>query len=83
MGPNAGGGCCGVLSDEYSCAHEAQINFGDLTPYLTYSGNNLLFCPVVPCLLTYRVQYVTATTLLRVEGGGLMLISFNFLSNAD
>ncbi len=24
------------LSNEYSCAHGAQINFGDLTPYLTY-----------------------------------------------
>jgi hypothetical protein len=27
---------CGVSANEYSCAHEAQINFGDLTPYLTY-----------------------------------------------
>ncbi len=31
-----GGGSCGVLVNEYSCAHGAQINFGDLTPYLTY-----------------------------------------------
>jgi hypothetical protein len=31
-----GGGGCGVLANEYSCAHGAQINFGDLTPYLTY-----------------------------------------------
>jgi hypothetical protein len=31
------GGSCGVLANEYSCAHEAQINFGDLTPYLTYA----------------------------------------------
>jgi hypothetical protein len=23
-------------ADEYSCTHRAQINFGDLTPYLTY-----------------------------------------------
>jgi hypothetical protein len=29
-----GGG--GVSAKEYSCAHGAQINFGDLTPYLTY-----------------------------------------------
>jgi hypothetical protein len=35
MSPNAGG-CCGVSANEYSCAHGAQINFGDLTPYLTY-----------------------------------------------
>jgi hypothetical protein len=29
-----GGGGCGVSANEYSCAHEAQVNFGDLTPYL-------------------------------------------------
>jgi hypothetical protein len=27
---------CGVSANEYSCAHGAQINFGDLTPYLIY-----------------------------------------------
>jgi hypothetical protein len=31
-----GGEGCGVSANEYSCAHEAQINFVDLTPYLTY-----------------------------------------------
>jgi hypothetical protein len=34
------GGSCGVSANEYSCAHHvtygAQINFGDLPPYLTY-----------------------------------------------
>ncbi len=25
-----------VSANEYSCAHGGQINFGDLTPYLTY-----------------------------------------------
>jgi hypothetical protein len=30
---------CGVSANEYSCAHGAQINFGDLTPYLTYGYN--------------------------------------------
>jgi hypothetical protein len=38
MSPNAGGGC-GVSANENSCAHHvtwSQINFGDLTPYLTY-----------------------------------------------
>jgi hypothetical protein len=25
-----------VLANEYSCAHGAQINFGDPAPYLTY-----------------------------------------------
>jgi hypothetical protein len=28
--------CVGGLSLEYRCAHGAQINIGDLTPYLTY-----------------------------------------------
>ncbi len=31
--------CCGVSVNEYSCAHGAQINFGDLTPYLTFEYN--------------------------------------------
>jgi hypothetical protein len=40
MSPNAGGaGGCGVSANEYSCAHGANINFGDLTPYLTYAWN--------------------------------------------
>jgi hypothetical protein len=30
-------GSCGVSANEYSCAHGAQINFGDLTPYLKYA----------------------------------------------
>jgi hypothetical protein len=42
MSPNAGGfffggGGCGVSANQYSCAHGAQINFGDLTPHLTYA----------------------------------------------
>jgi hypothetical protein len=37
MSPNAGGWCCGVSANEHGCAHGAQINFGDLTPYLTYA----------------------------------------------
>jgi hypothetical protein len=37
MSPNVGGGGgCGVSANENICAHGAQINFGDLTPYLTY-----------------------------------------------
>jgi hypothetical protein len=31
------GGSCGVSANEHSCAHGAQINFGDLTPYSTYA----------------------------------------------
>jgi hypothetical protein len=34
------GGRCGAPANEYSCARGAQINFGDLTPYLTYGFNN-------------------------------------------
>ncbi len=33
-----GGGGCGVPANEYSCAHRAQINLGDLTRYLTYAS---------------------------------------------
>jgi hypothetical protein len=43
MSPNAGGGVgCGASANEYSCTHVyscmhgAQINIGDLTPYLIY-----------------------------------------------
>jgi hypothetical protein len=43
MSPNAGGGC-GVSDNEYCCAHGAQIIFGDLTPYLTYSQVGLEIC---------------------------------------
>jgi hypothetical protein len=34
-----------VSADEYSCAHGAQINFGDLTPYL----NNVQEYPTPGC----------------------------------
>jgi hypothetical protein len=33
--PNAGGGR--ISANKYSCAHGAQINFGDLTLVLTYA----------------------------------------------
>jgi hypothetical protein len=32
-----GGGGCEVSANEYSCGHGAQINLGDLNPYLTYA----------------------------------------------
>jgi hypothetical protein len=35
------GGSCWASADEYSCAHGAQINFGDLTPYLTHGLERL------------------------------------------
>jgi len=39
--PTCGGeGGCGVSANEYSCAQGgAQINFGDLTPYITYGSS--------------------------------------------
>jgi hypothetical protein len=41
MEPKCGGGEGWVVSsNEYSCAHGAQINFGDLVRYLTYDGYN-------------------------------------------
>ncbi len=41
MSPNARGkggegGYCGVSDNEFSCTHGAQINFGNLTPYVTF-----------------------------------------------
>jgi hypothetical protein len=36
QGMGGGGVGCGVSANEYSCAHGAQINFGDRTLYLTY-----------------------------------------------
>jgi hypothetical protein len=35
------GGSGGVSANEYSCAHGAQINFRDLTPYITYDCSPL------------------------------------------
>ncbi len=59
MSPNAGGwgdGGGGVPANEYSCAHGAQINFRDLTPYLTYeAGKRYIFPPtkfLEPCVRT-------------------------------
>ncbi len=40
------GGSCGVSANEYSCTHGAQINFGDLTPYLTYGCTPTQFLTV-------------------------------------
>ncbi len=42
--PNEGGGrSCGVTANKYSGITGAQINFGDLTPYLTYALENSKF----------------------------------------
>jgi hypothetical protein len=39
-----GGGGCGVLANEYSCVHAAQINFVDITTYGCH-GAKLSFNP--------------------------------------
>jgi hypothetical protein len=40
--PKCGGrGSCGVSVNDYSFTHGAQINFGDLSPYLTYNGTRI------------------------------------------
>jgi hypothetical protein len=44
MSPNAeggGGAGCGLSVNEYSCSYGAQINFGDLTPYLIYGNSQV------------------------------------------
>ncbi len=52
MSPNAGG-IRGLAANEYSCAHGAQINFGDLTPYLTYE----LYSTCVPVGIARSSQF--------------------------
>ncbi len=43
MSPNVGGWGVElrISANEFSCAHGAQINLGDLTPCLTYGNTNL------------------------------------------
>jgi hypothetical protein len=56
-----GGGGCGVSANENSCAHGVQINFGDLTPYLTYG-----ICPLNWSVRTTHL-YVMADKMKRVD----------------
>jgi hypothetical protein len=42
-----------VGSQPMSTTHGVQINFGDLTPYVTYGTNRHLFVPDTPvCIVT-------------------------------
>jgi hypothetical protein len=75
-----GGRGCGVSVNESSCAHGAQINFGDLAPYLTYDANLSSFnCNIVILLnqckekaLTYRRWRVTkAESIVCARTGSL------------
>ncbi len=53
---------CGVSANEHSCVHGAQINFGDLTPYLTYDCSVSCLCflasskILVKCKLLYLLK---------------------------
>jgi hypothetical protein len=38
----------GVSANEFSCAHGAQINFGDLAPYLTYANHPSAKTAILP-----------------------------------
>jgi hypothetical protein len=76
MSPNAeegGGGSVGVSANEYSCAHGAQINFGDLTPYLTYDANDL-----TTSMFSNRVFYSKAVWHI-VESKDLRISPFQLL----
>ncbi len=48
--PKCGGGeNCEVPANEYSCTHGAQINFGNLTQYLTYAVCQGVLCYICSC----------------------------------
>jgi hypothetical protein len=54
-----GGGVCRVSAKEYSCAHGAQINFGDPTPYLAYGLNpGLLWFDTVATGQSYNKLHI-------------------------
>jgi hypothetical protein len=66
MSPNAGGGgSYGVSANEYSYAPGAQINFGDLTPFLTYEGSNQS-----RSMCSVRGRNVGGVLEWRLAGGG-------------
>ncbi len=51
-----GGRACGISANEYSCAHGAQINLGDITPpYLTYDSEYP--CGRVLCVEDFIFKY--------------------------
>jgi hypothetical protein len=84
--PKCGGGGCCVSANEYICSHGAQINFGDLTPYLTYDANLSSFnCNIVILLnqckekaLTYRRWRFTKAESIVCECLGKIDFFLNF-----
>ncbi len=73
MSPKAGGGDCGVSAYEYSCAHGAQISFGDLTP-LTYEEHCLPSHP--KHTHTHTVITTSATLKLYIYWYIIMFMSY-------
>jgi hypothetical protein len=63
MNPNAGGGgSCGGLSRWVQLCTGAQINFGDLTPYLTFNMSSRPFSDVVDscnCVIMHHGPHYT------------------------
>ncbi len=69
VSPNAGvggGGGCRVSANEYSCAHGAQINFGDLTPYLTCA------CYAPAPIIFFLLHYSAIPYPFRQQASGLI-----------
>jgi hypothetical protein len=61
MIPTAGEGVCGASANENSCAqsHGSQINFGDLTPCLTFVQNTYIHCIIYSkALMLFTVCYL-------------------------
>jgi hypothetical protein len=53
-----GGGDCGVSANEHSCAHGAQINFGDLLHILTYMCDTDVSTHICSfCYLVFSTSY--------------------------
>jgi hypothetical protein len=76
-----GRGSCGVSANEFNCTHGAQINFGDLTPYLTYGPTWLerLTYTFVVCLVRKFAKTIMKTNYCSMLGE-FRLISYKFLA---
>jgi hypothetical protein len=68
------GGSCGVSANEYSCAHgtKYQINFGDLTQYLTYAFSACVPVFLAKCFIGYSFS------ILKVGGSTPLVFTFYF-----
>ncbi len=84
MSPNAGGGLwTEVSANDYSSTHGAQINFADLTLFVTYAFSPIAALVVVNCALFVQTVCSLATvqgksflhlqTMGRDRGGGAQL----------